>query len=116
MKMLISAGGACRWLGLSMALGAVLAVAAPAQAAPVEFAKFVFNTGSDFTFTNNNTSSATLGSGANTVTFSFTDANGAATSTFTASVTFAGSTTAPAGTVGSTVDQPINQPSTIKFT
>lgn len=105
-----------RGIGLLVALGAVAAIAAPAQAAPVEFAKFVFLTGSDFSFTNNGGTNGTLGSGTNTVQFSFTDANGNATQTFTATVAFSGTTTTPAGTVMGTVDQPINQSSSIVFT
>jgi PEP-CTERM motif len=116
LRMTLLTGGTRRWLGLTLALAAVLAVAAPAQAAPVEFAKFVFGTGSDFSFTNNGGTSGSLGNGTNTVSFSFTDPAGNTTSTFTASVAFTGTTTTPAGTVGSTVDQPINAPSTIKFT
>jgi hypothetical protein len=117
LKMTVLTAGARRWLGLTLALAAVLAVAAPAQAAPVEFAKFVFATGSDFSFTNNG-SSATLGTGSvlPTVSFSFTDPLGNTTATFVATIAFTGGTTTPAGTVGSTVDQPINQTSTIKFT
>jgi len=104
-----------------LALAVVLAVAAPgsAHAAAVSFAKFAFQTGTPFTFTNNGGTSATLGSGTNTVTFSFTDVNGNATQTFNATVVFAGSTTAPAGSSGSTLDQPLNgspTTDTIKFT
>jgi hypothetical protein len=117
LKTTFSTGGTRRWLGLSLALAAVLAVAppTPAHAAAVEFAKFAFTSGTDFNFTNN-TSSATLGNGTNTVSFSFTDPSGNATLTATASVAFTGSTTTPAGTLGSTVVQPINTASTIKFT
>jgi len=102
-----------------LALAAVLAVAAPGSvhAAAVSFAKFAFETGTPFTFTNNTTSAA-LGSGTNTVSFSFTDVNGNATQTFNATVAFAGTTNAPAGTVGPILDQPLNGATTdtIKFT
>jgi len=101
-----------RGLGLSLAVAAVLAAAAPAHATGVQFATFTQTTGSPFSFSNNATAATFSTTAATNINFAFTAASGQDTSARSATLSLSSTTTATARSAtfgGSTfVDQNIN--------
>jgi hypothetical protein len=113
-------GGARRWLVASLAVVALLA-AAPAHAAPIQFAQFnEIAATQPFSFTNNGSSGTISYSSATQITFNFTAATGLSTADRTATLSFSSllpgpSTFTPATGVG-VLDQQITQPTVLKIT
>jgi hypothetical protein len=114
-------GGACRWLVASLAVVALLA-AAPAHAAPVQFAQFNETTANQpFSFTNNGGTSGTIAyNSATPITFNFTAATGLSTADRTATLSISsllpGPSTFTPATGLSVLDQQITQPTVLKIT
>jgi hypothetical protein len=113
-------GGARRWLVASLAVVALLA-AAPAHAAPVQFAQFNEVTANQpFSFTNNGGTSGTIAyNSATPITFNFTAASGLSTADRNATLSFSAgpSTFTPGFPLGAGVlDQPISNLNTLKIT
>lgn len=110
-------------LGLSLALAAILAFAAPSavHAGGIPFASFTTGSGTPFTFTNNGAGAGsgvgTLGAGTNTINFAFNADTGLSTLYYTATVSFTGTTTATTSPVNNGyTDQPINGATTDTIT
>ena len=102
-----------RWLGAFLAL-AILAPAAPAQAASILFAQFAQTSTPDFHWTSNS-STGTFTASTN-VQFNFTAATGLPTTMHNATLTLSATTTAKAVASPPVVNQPINTVSTLTIT